>query len=292
MNFSSFMDFLRFLKEDKGFLVGFSLLIIFLILAFGISYCAPYDPRRWNTAPRDIPPNWNHPFGTTTLGQDLFWLLTWSLRNSIILGFTGSIIGLVIGASLGFLAGYKGGVLDRIIILIADILNAIPLLMPLILIGSIIKTQLNVYLLGILFGVFTWGMPVRNVRSMVLSLREREFTYADIFSGFNSLEILFKHYLPFILPWISMAMIGRMFWAIGTEVTLAVFGLSALDEATLGTMIYWALRYQALLRGIYWWLFTPVATLILLFTSLYLTSIGLNMYLNPQIRLQRMLKSE
>jgi peptide/nickel transport system permease protein len=285
-------EFARFTWRNKGFVIGLSILTILIILAFGASYFSPYDPRRWNTAPRDMPPSWKYPLGTTTLGQDLFWLLTWALRNSLVIGFTGSLTGLAIGALLGFIAGYRGGNLDRAIILVADIFIAIPTLMLIILIGSIIKANLNIGILGVLYGILTWGMPVRNVRSMILSLREREFSYIDIFSGLSTSEIIFRHYFPYIFPWISMAAINRMFGAIGAEVTLAIFGLSAIDEATLGTMLYWALKYQALLRGVYWWILTPTVTLMLLFTSLYLTSVGLNIYLNPRTRLQRTIGGE
>ncbi|MEM1546915.1 MAG: ABC transporter permease [Candidatus Methanomethylicia archaeon] len=281
--------FMKYIWRDKSFFIGLIMLTVFMMLAFVVSFLSPYDPRRWNTAPRERPPSWEYPLGTTTLGQNLFWLLTWALRNSLIIGFSGSLIGLIIGSILGFIAGHKGGIIDRIISNIADIFIAIPILMLIILIGSLIKTQLNITTLGVLFGVLTWSMPVRNVRSMILSLREQEFTYTDIFSGLNLLEIVYRHYLPFVIPWISMAAINRIFWAIGTEVTLAIFGLSAIDEATLGTMLYWALKYQALLRGLYWWVLTPTITLVLLFLSLYLISVGLNTYLNPKARLQRMI---
>ncbi|MEM1555180.1 MAG: hypothetical protein QXM54_01385, partial [Desulfurococcaceae archaeon] len=75
--------------------------------------------------------------------------------------------------------------------------------------------------------------------------------------------------------------------AIGMEVTLAVFGLSSLQEATLGTMIYWALNYQSMLRGLWWWIIPPVATVVVIVLALYLVSIGLVEYLNPRTRLRR-----
>ena len=51
-----------------------------------------------------------------------------------------------------------------------------------------------------------------------------------------------------------------MAWAIGLEITLAILGLVNLDIPTLGTMIYWALNYQAILLGYWWWLMTPVVS--------------------------------
>jgi peptide/nickel transport system permease protein len=72
----------------------------------------------------------------------------------------------------------------------------------------------------------------------------------------------------------------------GTEITLAIFGLSSMDEATLGTMLYWSLKYQALFTGSWWWILAPVVSSIMLFISLYITSMGLSEYLNPRIRLR------
>jgi peptide/nickel transport system permease protein len=72
----------------------------------------------------------------------------------------------------------------------------------------------------------------------------------------------------------------------GTEITLAIFGLSSMDEATLGTMLHWSLRYQALFTGLLWWILTPIVFSIILFVSLYIISIGLSEYLNPRTRLR------
>ena len=49
-------------------------------------WLAPDDPLAWYTAPRNQPPSWTHLLGTTSLGQDIFWLLALALRNSLILG--------------------------------------------------------------------------------------------------------------------------------------------------------------------------------------------------------------
>jgi len=285
---------IRFLKLFWGFAryrpsvtIGVTMLAIILALGFFVSLFAPYDPRRWNQAPRDLPPSSQHILGTTSLGQDVFWLLTWSIRNSLILGVIGSAIGLLIGASLGLIAGYKGGLTDRLILLLSDTFIVLPTFPVLILISTLLRAQLNIVLLGLMMALLTWGMPVRNVRSIVLGLRERDFTYTSVFSGFKTFNIIVSEYLPHTLPWITASFMSRINMCIGTEVTLAIFGLSSLQEATLGTIIYWALKYQALVRGLWWWIAAPVATVVLIVVSLYLVSIGAAEYLNPRSRLYR-----
>ena len=279
-------ELIIFIKKNKPFSFGLALLVFCLILGFIISLFAPYDPRRWGIAPMSEPPSLKYFLGTTALGQDVFWLLSWSLRNSIIIGMLGSTIGLLIGVILGSLAAYRGGLLDKLTITIADTFQVIPHIMILILIASMLRGRLSVPLIGVFIGLLTWSAPVRNVRSMVLSLTEREFTYVAIFSGMSTTEILFRQYLSHIFPWISSAFINRIIMSMGTEITLAIFGLSSMDEATLGTMLYWSLKYQALFTGSWWWILAPVVSSIMLFISLYITSMGLSEYLNPRIRLR------
>jgi peptide/nickel transport system permease protein len=89
------------------------------------------------------------------------------------------------------------------------------------------------------------------------------------------------------MPLVFATLINVMAWAIGLEVTLAILGLVNLDLPTLGTMIYWALNYQALLLGYWWWLLTPVVLSVLLFVSLYWLSVSISEYLDPRSRTQR-----
>ena len=60
-----------------------------------------------------------------------------------------------------------------------------------------------------------------------------------------------------------------MLWAIGMETTLAIFGLTSLGVPSIGTIIFWAMSYQALVRGIWWWIFFPIALLIIFIVALY-----------------------
>jgi peptide/nickel transport system permease protein len=52
-------------------------------------------------------------------------------------------------------------------------------------------------------------------------------------------------------------------------------------------MIFWALSYQAVLLGYWWWLLTPVVLSVFLFIALYWLSVGISEYLDPRSRIQR-----
>ncbi len=277
---------INFVTYSPGTTIGSVILAFILFLGFVVSFFAPYDPRRWGVVPRDLSPSPRYIFGTTTLGQDVFWLLTWSIRNSLLLGSVASAVGLAIGAFLGLIAGYKGGIVEKVMLFFSDTLVVLPSFPLLILISSLIREQLNVITLGLVIAFLTWGMPVRNVRSLVLSLREMDFTYTAKYTGYNTLKLVFSEYIPHVLPWMIASFMSRINMAIGLEVTLAVLGLSSLQEATLGTILYWSLKYQALMRGIWWWVAAPVITCVLLVLSLYLTAVGVAQYINPRTRLQ------
>jgi len=241
-----------------------------LIFAFILPYFAPYDPRRWATVPRDNPPSFTYPFGTTTVGQDLFWLTSYALRNSIILGILTASISVMIAFLLGSLAGFVRGTISRYALtLLIDSFCLIPGLPVLIVLAYSWRKFLSPVLIALILSIFGWAWPSRSVRSLILSLRERSFTYTSILSGFGMMRIFFYEYLPYIIRWLAVSFLGLLNWAIGMETTIAVFGLSTLEEATIGSIIYWALQYQSILRGIWWWVTFPILLLAILIVTLY-----------------------
>jgi peptide/nickel transport system permease protein len=78
-----------------------------------------------------------------------------------------------------------------------------------------------------------------------------------------------------------------MSWAIGLEITLAILGLVNLSIPTLGTMLNWAMTYQAILLGRWWWVLTPVVLSLFIFIALYWLSVSISEYLDPRTRIQR-----
>ena len=52
----------------------------------------------------------------------------------------------------------------------------------------------------------------------------------------------------------------------------------------MGMTIYWAISFNALIRGLWWWWLTPIVLLVLLFIGLTFISIGLDEVANPRRR--------
>lgn len=170
---------------------------------------------------------------------------------------------------------------------ISDSFLVIPLFMIIILLAVMLRDSMNLVMLGLLLACFGWAWDARVIRSEILTLRERSFTQTAILSGTGTMRLVMKEYMPFVMPLVFATLINVMAWAIGLEITLAVIGLVNLDIPTLGTMIFWALSYQAVLLGYWWWLLTPIVLSILLFVALYWLSVSISEYLDPRSRIQR-----
>ena len=273
------------LKYDRRFRIAFIFLMAVAFM-FILSFFSPYDPNKTFVVPMDAPPSPEHFFGTNSRGQDIFWWMTFAIRNSLLMGVITAVISRVIAIIVGLSAGYEGGWLDKFLMSINDSFIVLPLLPILILLGFLLRDIMNLFLLGVILGFFGWPYDARLIRSQVLSLRERLFTRTAVFSGTNSFSITMEEHLPFVLPIVFATTINNMLWSIGMEVTLSVLGLSDLTTPSLGTALFWANQHGALVAGVWWWIAAPALVAIILFLGLYLFFQSINEYIDPRTRLR------
>ena len=280
------MKILRDLFKDYRFCFSFIVLVIILILAF-LSFFSPYDPTLWNVVPKDMKPSAEYLLGTDSNGQDIFWQATFAVRNSLIISLIAALVSRVIAILVGMVAGYKGGTTDRVLMFVGDSLLVIPLFLIIVMLAMLVRQYMNLVILGLMLSIFGWAWDARLIRSMILSLREREFTKTAILSGTGTVKLVLNEYMPFTMPLIFSTLINNMSWAIGLEITLAILGLVNLNIPTLGTMLNWAIFYQSILLGRWWWILTPVILSLFLFIALYWLSVSISEYLDPRTRIQR-----
>lgn len=277
-------DLFRF---NPAFRIGAIIILIVLAMA-ALSFVSPYAPDVRRAVPRSQPPSLDHFFGTTAQGQDVFWMLTFAVRNTLIVAGLAVLIGRGIGVLLGMISGYLGGAWDRTLSGLVDSFIVIPRLPLLILIASILRGEMTLVAIGVLIGLLDWGFPSKRYRSQVLSLRERDFTNTAVFSGTRSFRIILNEHLPFLIPFLLADVVSGFLFAIGLEVTLSVLGLGDMNAQSLGTMIYWGNYYQSLLANRVWVLAAPIAASVVIVLGFYLASIGLTTYLDPRTRLARL----
>lgn len=250
--------------------VSVGILLVLILYTIIVPYAKPYDPRRWNVVPRDKPPSMEYLFGTTSTGQDVFTLTAWALRNSLTLGILASMILVGVAFTIGSMAGGSRNTMIRALLTyLIDSFCIIPFLPILILVASLWREKLGTIGTALIIGMLGWGNQARNIRSVVMGLRERVFTYTAMFSGYGTIKIIYKSYLPYIIRWLLMAFLSGIISSVGLETTLSVFGITSLENPTIGTVIFWTREYQAYLRGLWWWYTFPLTFFILFLASIY-----------------------
>ncbi|RPJ34159.1 MAG: ABC transporter permease [Planctomycetaceae bacterium] len=277
-------DLFRF---SPSFRYGAIILLIALALVV-LSFFSPYEPDDRRAVPRNEPPSQEFILGTTSTGQDVFWMLTFAVRNTLMVAGLAVLLGRSVGVVLGLMSGYIGGMVDRVVSSIVDSFIVIPRLPLLILIAVMLRGQMTLLTLALLIGILDWAYPSKRYRAQILSLRERDFTHTAVFSGMSVWKIVIEEHLPFIIPYLLADVVSGFLFAIGFEVTLSVLGLSDLNTQTIGSMIYWGNYYQALLTNRTWVLAAPIAASVVIVVGFHLVSVGLGVYLDPRTRLVRL----
>jgi len=282
--FSILRDLLRFNVE---FLVGFVLTALIFLFA-AAHFFAPYPDTAIYLLPPDMPPSAEFWLGTTSRGQDVFWQMSAAIWNTMTFGLVVMILSRIVALAVGMISGYLGGKADEVLMTINDTLIALPNIPILLLVYFVMRDQMTWPLLAVTAALLGWNYDARLIRSVTLSLRNREFTRHAVFAGMSVPQVLVRQHLPYVMPVVFFTAMNNLIWAIGLEVTLSVLGFSDVNRPTVGGMIYWANQHQAAVSGIWWWLVFPIVAVVLLFLGLFLLAISINEYIDPRSRLSRM----
>jgi len=271
----------KFWKNANGRLkTGMVMTAFFLVLGFALYYIPHVNPFTYNSYPGKLPPSGQHWLGTTSLGQDIFWLLMEAIHNSLLIGLIVALIGTVVGVFVGLLAGFSGGVADRVLTVVTDTFVVIPSLPILILMTSLMKGSSTAVLMALVLAMFAWAWPSRQIRSMALTMKERDFIQTAWFSGEGTVQVILTEILPFALTWSLSNFMNATLSAIASESSLAVLGLSPANLISLGNMIQWARERNAIFAGQWFWIGSPIVATVLLFIGLFLLITGYNDYLS------------
>ncbi|MDN4984040.1 MULTISPECIES: ABC transporter permease [unclassified Bradyrhizobium] len=277
--------FLNDLLRDRAeFRIGAVLVAIVLLLSVLASF-SPYPPESVYVVPPDLPPSLTYWFGTTSRGQDVFWQVSFAIRNTLLFGGTVALVSRLVALTVGLISGYKGGWIDRVLMSLNDTFIVIPLLPVLVLFYFVMRDRISWLMLALIMACFGWAYDARLIRSVVMSLRQREFTQTSLFSGMSTRQILTEEHLPYVVPILFSTTMNNMVWSIGLEVTLAVLGFTDINTPTIGGMIYWANQHTAMVAGIWWWIAFPTIAVVMTFIGLFLLAISVNAHIDPRSRL-------
>lgn len=251
---------------------------IFMFVGFIVYFFPHTDPFTFNTYGNNLGASGEHWLGTTSMGQDVVWLLIEAIHNSLLIGLIVATIGTVVGVLVGLLAGFAGGALDRVLMVVTDTFVVIPSLPILIMMTSLMKGGATVIVMALVLAMFAWAWPSRQIRSMALTIKERDFIHTARFSGESTMQIVVTEILPFALSWSLSNFMNATLSAIGSESSLAVLGLSPGNLVSLGNMIQWARNYNAVLAKRWLWIGAPIVATVILFIGLFLLITGYNDY--------------
>lgn len=178
----------------------------------------------------------DHPLGTNNFGLDLLARSIYGARYSLVVAISAVLIGMIVGGAIGVLAGYFGGWIDRIVGVLTNSLLAVPSLILLIALASVLETNLR----NISFALAILAIPsmARIARANTLVFSQREFVLAARAMGATRLRVMVREIAPnVILPLASMGMV-LISAMIVAEASLSFLGLGIQPPTpTWGNMI-------------------------------------------------------
>lgn len=228
---------LKLLFRNQLAAFGLIVLLFILLLVLITPWLPLPDPDATALSKRLLPIfSEGHWLGTDQLGRDMLSRILWGTRVSLAVGITATLVAASIGSLIGLLAGYFGGYLDGTLMRGIDMLMAFPY----ILLALAIVAVLGPGLMNALYAIAIVNIPffARNVRGVVVTLRNREFVDAARLSGKGDVRILVSEILPNVMPVIVITMSTTVGWMILETAGLSFLGLGAQPpQADLGSIL-------------------------------------------------------
>lgn len=233
---SAWKEGLGIFCQNKGAVLGAIIILIIIILAIFAPMLSSWEFDDLNTKLKCITPNFEHWFGTDTVGRDL-WVRLWTgTRISLFIAVCAVLIDVVIGTTYGLISGYFGGAVDSAMQRFQEIINSIPTLVVLTLLLMVLKASLITIVIALSFT--EWIGMSRIVRAQVLKVKEDEFVLASRTLGASHFFIIFKEILPNIYSQMIIMIMMSIPNAIFYEAYLSFVGLGLpVPNASLGTLI-------------------------------------------------------
>jgi peptide/nickel transport system permease protein len=267
-----------FVRQNRRLTVGLILLTILLIVAVAAPVLARRDPAEISVEMVKAPSS-EHWLGTDGLGRDVFSIIMYGSRTSLLVGLTAALISAVVGIIIGVTAGYFGGKVDTVI---GEFINAF-MMMPTFFLVLIVIALFGSGLTNVMIviGLTGWTGNAKIMRAQAMSLRSRTFVKAAVSIGKSRFRILISHIIPNgIYPVIANTAMG-VCTAIMTEASLSFLGLGDPNVVSWGQLVSDGKQY--ITSG--WWMcvFGGLAIVYTVFTFFMLGD-GISILLNPKLR--------
>jgi len=271
-------------------LTGVGTLVVGLVIltALAAPLLATTDPIDQDLAVALKPPFWSHegslehPLGTDHLGRDVYSRVIYGARISLVISVLAAFLGAVVGVAAGLVAGYLGGRVDTLIMRLADLNLAFPLILLALAVVALLGANLKNLI--VVMAITTWMIYARVVRGLSLGLREREFVQAARALGAHDARIIARHLLPNVLAPVMVIWTLEVARIILMESALSFLGLGVPPPTpTWGRMLAEGRDYLTVAGWI-----AVFPGLAILFTVLGINFLGdgLRDLLDPRLRRQ------
>ncbi len=255
--------------RDKPIVSAVVLMLIMLACLFA-EQMMNHDPAGFYLNHLNQAPNAEFYFGTDSLGRDIFSIIWYGGRISLLIGLLSAGILTVLGVFYGCISGTAAPWLDQLMMRGAEMLSSVPNLLIILLLLSI-SGKPTVLSIAVVMGLTGWVNLARMVRSEVRQIQNSEYILAARLLGTSFPRILYKHLLPNFISTIMFMVVASVSSCIMMESTLSFLGLGLpVDIVSWGSML--SLSNKALLTNSWWIIVIPGACIIV--TLLCITNIG------------------
>ena len=239
----------------------FSAVILALIITgcMGCGLIMTKDPVYLDLHHFSVPPCREFLFGTDPMGRDIFSMIWYGGRISLLIGGIAAVISAGIAFVFGACSGSVPQWVDALLMRLTEILLSIPGILIVILLQAALG-QADVFRISMVIGVTSWMSMAKMIRTEVRKIRASEFVLAAKCMGGGFFHILWKHLMPNFLPSVLFMMVMNIRSAIAMEAALSFMGLGLpVEVISWGSML--SLSEQALTAGAWWMIVIPGAFL-------------------------------
>ncbi len=177
-----------------------------------------------------------HPLGTNAYGLDVLARTVYGARTSILVALLAVLIGTIVGGLVGIASGFWRGTTDRVTGVLSNALLAVPPLILLIALGTVLDPSVRSIALAL--SLLTIPSMVRLARANTIAVAEREYVLAARALGASRLRLVRREILPnVVLPVLSLAVVMISVLVVA-EASLSFLGIGIRPpEPTWGNMI-------------------------------------------------------
>jgi peptide/nickel transport system permease protein len=279
----------RKFRRHRLAMVGLILLGVLIAVAVIGPFIYTYDFREIPDVDQVVaigrPPSLAHPMGETGgLQRDVLTLVINGARTSLFIGFSSMAMGVIIGTTIGAVSGFLGGFIDNLLMRIVDVFLSLPILFVILVAANFLgQGRGSPLLLVAIFGLLSWMGVSRLVRSLFLSIREREFVEAARAVGVRDRRIIFKHILPNALSPIVVAASLIVGGNIISEAFVSFLGFGVDPTSpTWGNILANARTFIP--QGNWWWPFFSGSAIIVTVLAVNFVGDGLRDAFDPRSR--------